>query len=155
GGNARGAVPGYCFTLAGHPDAARNKAYLVLRAAYGIVNNDHAGSGGTRSASFHVDLEAMPADRQFRPARITPKPRSTGPETAVVVGPEGAVVHTNEYYMLQVRPHWSRDGRYILWVRYVTPWAGSNFGIVALPRVGTEVLLDHINGDIDSPVAIG
>ncbi len=153
GGNARGVVPGYCFTLTGHPDAARNKAYLVLRAAYGIVNNDHEGSGGTRSASFHVDLEAMPADRQFRPARITPKPRANGPETAVVVGPEGAIVHTNQDAMLQVQPHWSRDGRYTYWVRKTTPWAGSNFGMIALPRVGTEVLIEFVNGDIDSPIA--
>ncbi|WP_332877496.1 DUF2345 domain-containing protein [Massilia sp. S19_KUP03_FR1] len=44
------------------------------------------------------------------------------------------------------------------WVRVATslaPIAGSNWGAVGVPRVGQEVLLDFVEGNIDRPVIIG
>ena len=44
------------------------------------------------------------------------------------------------------------------WVRIATamaPVAGANWGAVAVPRVGSEVVIDFIDGDIDRPVVIG
>jgi type VI secretion system secreted protein VgrG len=44
------------------------------------------------------------------------------------------------------------------WVRVAStlaPVAGANFGGVALPRVGQEVLVVFVNGDIDRPVVVG
>jgi type VI secretion system secreted protein VgrG len=35
------------------------------------------------------------------------------------------------------------------------PWAGSNFGGVNIPRVGTEVIVDFENGDPDRPIVTG
>jgi type VI secretion system secreted protein VgrG len=35
------------------------------------------------------------------------------------------------------------------------PWAGSNFGGIHIPRVGTEVIVDFENGDPDRPIVIG
>jgi uncharacterized protein involved in type VI secretion and phage assembly len=37
----------------------------------------------------------------------------------------------------------------------LAPIAGANWGAVALPRPGQEVLLDFIEGNIDRPVIIG
>jgi type VI secretion system secreted protein VgrG len=44
------------------------------------------------------------------------------------------------------------------WVRVATalaPMAGANWGAVALPRIGQEVLVTFLNGDIDRPVVVG
>lgn len=39
-----------------------------------------------------------------------------------------------------------------VWLRVATPMAGPNWGAVVLPRVGTEVVLSFIDGDIDRPI---
>ena len=44
------------------------------------------------------------------------------------------------------------------WVRVATSLgaiAGANWGAVALPRIGQEVLVTFLNGDIDRPVVVG
>ena len=44
------------------------------------------------------------------------------------------------------------------WVRVATPLApqaGANWGSVALPRIGQEVLISFLGGDIDRPVVVG
>jgi type VI secretion system secreted protein VgrG len=40
-------------------------------------------------------------------------------------------------------------------VRTVRISAGGNWGEQAIPRVGQEVLVDFIEGDIDRPIVIG
>ncbi|MET1079253.1 MAG: type VI secretion system tip protein TssI/VgrG, partial [Pseudomonas sp.] len=38
------------------------------------------------------------------------------------------------------------------WVRVSHPWAGAGFGGIHIPRIGQEVLVDHLNGDPDRPI---
>jgi type VI secretion system secreted protein VgrG len=110
---------------------------------------------------------------------LHPKPTASGQQTAIVVGPPGAVVHTDRDHRIKVQFHWQRgeqshsrlnhpsadshsgapgDDGAGTWVRIATPLApvaGANWGSVAVPRVGTEVLIDFIDGNIDRPVVIG
>ncbi|GGB96112.1 type VI secretion system Vgr family protein [Pseudoduganella buxea] len=109
---------------------------------------------------------------------LHPKPTVRGQQTAIVVGPPGAVVHTDRDHRIKVQFHWQRgehshsrldhpaaagsgapgDDQAGTWVRLATPMApvaGSNWGAVAIPRVGSEVLVDFLDGDIDRPVVIG
>ena len=37
----------------------------------------------------------------------------------------------------------------------MTPWAGSNWGMVHIPRIGHEVIIDFLDGDPDRPVMTG
>jgi type VI secretion system secreted protein VgrG len=37
----------------------------------------------------------------------------------------------------------------------LAPVAGANWGTVAVPRIGSEVLIDFLDGNIDRPVVIG
>ncbi|MBB3222146.1 type VI secretion system Vgr family protein [Pseudoduganella umbonata] len=110
---------------------------------------------------------------------LRPKPTIRGQQTAIVVGPPGAVIHTDRDHRIKVQFHWQRgaqshsrldhpapdghagapaDDRSGTWVRIATPMApvaGANWGAVAVPRVGSEVLVDFIDGDIDRPIVIG
>ena len=158
-GDVRGAIPGARFTLYKHPRADQNRDLLITRASYDITDNDYEGGSKDQSYRFHIQIEAISADRQFRSPQKTTKPRTRGPETAVVVGPEGVEIHTDEYGRVKVHFHWDRygqrDGRDSCWVRVAYPWAGSNYGSIHIPRVGQEVIVDYEQGDPDRPLVTG
>ena len=91
------------------------------------------------------------------------KPRSTGPQTATVVGPAGEEIYTDALGRIKIQFHWQRqrDGHADLnetsstWVRVAYPSAGGNWGHQYIPRIGQEVLIDFIEGDIDRPIVAG
>ena len=157
-GRARGLAPGRLFTLDRHPRAACNREYLVVAADYHLADNDYEARAGATAHAVRIAIEAHPTDRPFRPARLTPKPHTLGPETAVVVGPPGEEIHTDRYGRVKVQFHWDRYGRHdadsSCWIRVAHPWAGQGFGAIHLPRIGQEVLVDHLNGDPDQPVIV-
>ncbi|GGY82470.1 type VI secretion system Vgr family protein [Pseudoduganella plicata] len=110
---------------------------------------------------------------------LHPRPLVRGQQTAIVVGPAGSVIHTDRDHRIKVQFHWQRgsashsrlehpvpeghtgapaDDQSGTWVRVATPLApvaGANWGSNALPRVGQEVLIDFLEGNIDRPVVIG
>jgi type VI secretion system secreted protein VgrG len=110
---------------------------------------------------------------------LHPRPTVHGQQTAIVVGPAGTAVHTDRDHRIKVQFHWQRgvashsrlqhptpdghtgapaDDRAGTWVRVATPMApvaGANWGSNALPRVGQEVLVDFLEGNIDRPVVLG
>jgi type VI secretion system secreted protein VgrG len=159
-GRVRGAIPGCRFALHNHPRADRNREYLITRAFYRIASNDYEGAQTAgEGASHHIEIAAIPAERQYRPLQKTPKPRTRGPETAVVVGPPGSEIHTDSYGRVKVHFHWDRygrkDGADSCWIRVAYPWAGTNFGSIHIPRIGQEVIVDHERGDPDHPIITG
>ncbi|MDR0634316.1 MAG: type VI secretion system tip protein VgrG [Azoarcus sp.] len=159
-GRVRGAIPGCTFTLRRHPRADQNRELLITRAAYTIENNEYEGAGHTgEGAHFHVNIETIPYGRQYCAPQKTPKPRTRGPETAVVVGPPGSEIHTDKYGRVKVHFHWDRygqkDGKDSCWIRVAYPWAGTNFGGIHIPRVGQEVIVDYEHGDPDRPIITG
>jgi len=93
------------------------------------------------------------------PATRHPKPRTRGVETAIVVGPPGQEIHTDQYGRVKVHFHWDRygkkDGTDTCWIRVAQPWAGSHFGAIHLPRIGQEVIVDFEHGDPDRPIITG
>lgn len=158
-GRVRGAAPGHRLTLTGHPRADQNRELTLVAVSYDIADNDYEGAAGSTASHFHVDVEALPAERPFRPPLATPKPRARGVETAVVVGPPGEEIHTDEYGRVKVHFHWDRhgkkDGTDTCWIRVASPWAGSNFGAIHIPRIGQEVIVDFEHGDPDRPIITG
>ncbi|MBX9735629.1 MAG: type VI secretion system tip protein VgrG [Phycisphaerales bacterium] len=122
--------------------------------------NDSFASGG-KSPGSHVETNftAIHADRVYRPARTTRKPLIVGPQTAVVVGPGGEEIHTDEHARVKVQFHWDRDGQMdensSCWVRVSQAWAGKSWGSVVLPRIGDEVIVEFAEGDPDRPIITG
>ncbi|MDK2127096.1 type VI secretion system Vgr family protein, partial [Parachitinimonas caeni] len=106
-----------------------------------------------------VDIQALPSNLPFRPERSTPKPIVQGPQTAVIVGPAGEEIWTDEHARVKVQFHWDRRGKKndqsSCWVRVSQPWAGQNFGMVAIPRIGQEVVVSFLEGDPDQPLITG
>jgi type VI secretion system secreted protein VgrG len=76
-----------------------------------------------------------------------------------VTGPAGEEIHTDEYGRVRIQFHWdrvgARDEHSSTWIRVVTPWSGSSFGMSSIPRVGTEVLIAFIGGEPDRPIITG
>jgi type VI secretion system secreted protein VgrG len=155
--NAMGLCCGHRLKLDRHPREDQNAEYLLLTESIQI--HQPTGESGAGAHRFHLDFTAIPAGQQFRPARSTPKPFVQGPQTAVVVGPAGDEIHTDKYGRVKVQFHWDRHGKKndksSCWIRVSHPWAGKNFGMVHIPRIGQEVVVDFLEGDPDQPLITG
>ena len=156
--NARGIYVGHTFTLKGHPRGDQNKQYLITSADINFAINEYESAGGS-GATYSCSFECMLATEQFRTQRDTPKPIVQGLQTAKVVGPAGDEIYTDEYGRVKVHFHWDRYGKEdendSCWIRVSHPWAGKNFGMVALPRMGQEVVVEFLEGDPDRPLITG
>jgi len=159
--NARGIAPGCTFKLADFPRADQCREYLVVAATWHVESDAYDGSGQAtgRGPLFECGFTAMGAEEAFRTARITPKPMIRGPQTAMVVGPAGEEVHTDEYGRVKVQFHWDRygiaDENSSCWIRVAQVWAGKKWGGMYIPRVGQEVIVEFLEGDPDRPIITG
>ncbi|MDP9911449.1 type VI secretion system secreted protein VgrG [Variovorax boronicumulans] len=135
-------------------------------------------AGELEKGSYRNSFEAQPAEAQVVPLW---RPKPTAPEAmvALVVGGDDdeapTAVHTQRDHRVQVRFHWQAQragqqqsassgqgslvaagrhasNRQSVWLRVAAPVAGPNWGAHHLPRVGSEVLVSFIEGDIDRPV---
>jgi type VI secretion system secreted protein VgrG len=156
--NARGLRVGHLFTLAAFPRADQNCEHLVTRTAFDLQSGLYEAMGGG-SASFSCGFTALKSPEPFRSARRTPKPIVQGPQTAVVTGPSGDEIYTDKYGRVKVQFHWDRYGKVdensSCWIRVAHHWAGKNWGMVAIPRMGQEVIVDFLEGDPDCPIITG
>ena len=162
-GNDRTAQPGRWFSLSGHFGAgSAGKAateYLILSVRHHASNNYQHGRNATShySNSFSCIERSIP----WRPGRNfhSRTPRIYGVQTATVVGPPGEEIHTDGYGRVKVQFHWDRlgkfDDRSSPWIRVVSNWAGPNFGHISLPRVGMEVVVQFLDGNVSMPIIIG
>lgn len=129
---------------------------------------------GNNFTALRADIPWRPLNEDRRGALLHPKPTVSGVHTAAVVGSAGQDLTTERNHCIKVQMHWQRgtqsqsrrphpqgndnapgnDGAYI-WVRVAEAAAGPNFGSNFIPRIGQEVILDYIEGDIDRPIVIG
>ena len=83
---AAGIAPGHTFTLTNAPFFSDNGDYLVTAAGYHLEENRYASGEG--ETIHRIDFTVIPASVSFRPAQSTAWPRTYGPQTAKVVGPQ-------------------------------------------------------------------
>jgi type VI secretion system secreted protein VgrG len=157
-GSTPGLTAGAKVSLVEHPRSDQNAAYMVLATQIDMRQADYSSGGG--GGSFQCRFTMQRFDEPFRPARVTPKPLVAGPQTAVVVGKgdPGDIV-PDKYGRVKLQFHWDRlgkkDANSSCWVRVASPFAGNGFGMIALPRLGQEVVVDFLEGDPDQPLITG
>ncbi len=158
-GNAAGLATGYKFKLDLYPRKDLNIDYLVTGAKYVITSDAMDAGSADPGVECTVTIEAIDARTPFRPARNTPKPVVQGAQTAVVVGPGGEEIYTDEHGRVKVQFFWDRLGKNdensSCWIRVSHPWAGKEWGVVHIPRIGQEVIIDFLEGDPDKPIITG
>ena len=157
-GDARGLAVGGLFKLTEYPREDQNREYLITSANYSFGVESYESGGGS-GINFNCNFQTIPSKQPYRAARITPKPMVQGPQTAIVVGKAGEEIWTDKYGRIKVQFHWDRYGKAdensSCWVRVSHPWAGKNWGAIAIPRMGQEVIIDFLEGDPDQPIITG
>ncbi len=148
--------PGYKFTLKEHDIDAENAEYLLVGVHHSATDTSYTDGG---PSEYSNSFSCIPQSVLFRPARQTPKPIVQGPHTAVVVGPKGEEIYTDKYGRVKVQFFWDREGKKdentSCWVRVGTPWAGKQWGMIHIPRIGQEVIVAFQEGDPDLPIIVG
>ena len=140
------------------------------------------GANASDEPLYECRITAQPARLPVRLAdvdedgapdtRIHPRPSIHGMQSALVVG-LGEPVHTDRDHRIKIQFHWQRGGNAShrldhpgganapasdasgTWVRIAESVAGNNWGSNFTPRLGQEVLVGFIGGDIDRPVVTG
>ncbi|RZA30504.1 MAG: type VI secretion system tip protein VgrG, partial [Lysobacteraceae bacterium] len=182
-GAVRRLAAGHAFTLTQHdryPEG--DNAFKLLSVRHEGRNNFQTGIVGAVSSGVEDGTyrNVFCCVREVVPLvpRLTAAPhRSTapGPQCALVLGLAEAVSTTNRDHQVRVQFAWQRGARPNAggmahntddrgcapgnetsgtWVRVAEALAGPNWGTVFTPRIGTEVLVDFIEGDIDRPVIV-
>lgn len=114
----------------------------------------HDGDAERKDEFYRND--SLSTDSAVVHRRRMPQRRSAPLETATVVGPNGAELHTDGHGRVQVQFHWDLEREApSAWVRVAQSWSGAGFGANFLPRVGTEVLVGYVGGDPDRPIILG
>jgi len=150
-------VPGRRFSLSGHP--ADDGDYVLTRVEHWARFHAEEVTGPLTDSGkpgVRVLGTCIPRDLPFRPARLTPRPRISGLQSAKVTGPSGSEIHCDKHGRVKIQLHWDRDGKLddasSSWVRVSQP---HTTGAVLIPRVGWEVLVEFEHGDPDRPFVLG
>ena len=129
---------------------------------YVLTSIDHEANQPWEKGSelvYSNRFTCIPFDVPFRPARLIPKPWVQGAQTAIVVGPKGEEIYTDEHGRVKVQFHWDREGKKddnsSCWIRVSQVWAGGGWGAMYVPRIGQEVIVDFLEGDPDRPIITG
>ncbi|UQO33014.1 type VI secretion system Vgr family protein [Burkholderia cepacia] len=139
-----------------HGDAKpEDRQFLITSVTHSGTNNYQAGEGaGSYQCSFTCIRKKIP----YRPVFTIERPSIIGPQTAIVVGPEGEEIYTDNLGRVKVQFHWDRLGKRnqssSCWVRVGQPWAGRGFGMIQIPRIGDEVVVIFLDGNPDRPLII-
>jgi type VI secretion system secreted protein VgrG len=154
--NCRQLVSGHKFTLERHFEG--DGAWVLYEVDHLATESADVRSG-RGGFTYQNHFSCFPAALPFRPPRVTPIPTVRGTQTAVVVGPSGEEIFTDKYGRIKVQFHWDREGKKdsdsSCWVRVATHWAGHQWGAIHIPRIGQEVVVDFLEGDMDQPIVVG
>jgi type VI secretion system secreted protein VgrG len=179
-GAVRRLAAGHAFSLTQHeryPDAA----FTVLSVEHEARNNFQAqvatAARGLEGGTYRNSFTCVRAEVAIVPSRAAQAHvrTATGPQTALVVGLENSISTTARDHQVRVQFAWQRgqganpgglthntdaegsapgNETSGTWVRVAEALAGPNWGSQFTPRIGTEVLVDFIEDDMDRPLVV-
>ena len=180
---ARRLAAGHAFALSQHERYDGNDAlFKVLWVRHEARNNyqsqikgapqDTIEAGTYRNEFGCVRTTVALVPRASAAAHAT---TALGPQCALIVGLADSISTTTRNNQVKVQFAWQRgpganpggmmhntdtkgnapgDEKSGAWVRVAEALAGPNWGTQFTPRIGTEVLVDFIEGDMDRPVIV-
>ena len=156
--NCMGFECGYKFTLTDHFRDSSNVSYSLTALEHHARNTSYS-AGYPDPFEYSNRFEAIPSSVPYRSPRLARKPAIHGSQTAVVVGKSGEEIWTDNYGRVKVQFFWDRQGRHdensSCWVRVAQGWAGKQWGMIHIPRIGQEVVVNFLEGDPDRPIITG
>lgn len=166
-GNNRFALPGRWFRLTEHftvditdPSTGPEKGEFLIVSIRHSASNNYLQQDNP-APDYANALTCIRKNVPWRPGRgfNSVQTRIHGPQTALVTGPAGQEIHTDEHGRVKVQFHWDRfglnDERSSAFVRVASNWASGNFGAISLPRVGDEVIVQWLDSNPDHPIVTG
>jgi type VI secretion system secreted protein VgrG len=152
-------TPGYSFILNKHPRMALNRDYTILSVTHsGYDPQVHEDEASGMPTTYQNQFSCLPRDIEFKAPKLA-APIVDGPQTAVVVGPNGEEIYTDKLGRIKVQFHWDRYGNNDensgCWIRVSQSMAAPTWGAVYLPRIGHEVVVAFLEGDPDRPLVTG
>jgi len=139
---------GHQFKLTEHIRAEFNRSYVLRWVAHTLSLTHYSNA-----------FKAFPVELPFRPPLTTPKPKIVSTQTAMVAGPNGEEIYTDQYGRIKVQFHWDQEGQYdensSCWIRVNQGLAGKTWGNLFIPRIGQEVIISFLNGNPDTPIVTG
>ncbi|GAB3052464.1 type VI secretion system Vgr family protein [Stenotrophomonas tumulicola] len=177
GGSVRALASGSTFALGQHPQHAGQR-FTVLAIEHSARNNLDPGINvllgreEMEPGSYRNRFVVVPEGTALR-ALPTDRPTLHGPLTARVVGQADAAVTPTRDHQVRIQFAWQRgsapnaggldasdghapgDATSGTWVPVAEWVAGPNWGTHFLPRIGAEVLVEFLHGDIDQPRVTG
>ncbi|MEZ4300988.1 MAG: type VI secretion system tip protein TssI/VgrG [Polyangiaceae bacterium] len=97
---------GGTFRLEGADRDALNTKYLITAVRHRVVVRAETGAEGR--THYENKLTAIPHDRAYRPPRRAPHPKMGGVHAAVVTGPAGSEIHTEDLGRMKAQSSGSR-----------------------------------------------
>jgi type VI secretion system secreted protein VgrG len=147
-GYCRAFRPGFKFCLKEHDRDDMNQDYILKEVSHSATQKEY-------SNSFLAFVDGKP----FRPAKNTAIPVIFGAQTAIVVGPGGEEIYTDQLGRIKIQFHWDRKGendeKSSCWIRVAQGMAGQGWGGCFLPRIGQEVVVSFLEGNPDRPLVTG
>ncbi|VVN92547.1 type VI secretion system Vgr family protein [Pseudomonas fluorescens] len=153
--------PGLAFDLSDHPRDDMNvrwRTVSIVHTGTQHSSQQEEAAGSAAGTRYHLKATLIPDSADWK-APLLPKPRLDGPQTATVVGPPGEEIFCDKWGRIKVSFPWDRTSQNnqhsSCWIRVAQGWAGTTWGAMAIPRIGQEVIVDHLDGDPDQPIVMG
>jgi len=106
-----------------------------------------------------MSCTAFPANTQWREEPVFAAPVVAGLYTAKVIGPPGEEIYIDSLGRIKVWFPWDVESDITsdktLWVRVMQPWGGAGWGTQFIPRIGMEVVVAFLEGDVNRPCVVG
>ena len=150
---------GFKFKVTGPEWKSEEGTYVITSITHSATEPATYDGGGGVAQDYSNTFTCIPEAVNFRPARTTPKPVIQGSQTAVVVGPRGEEIFTDEHGRVKVQFYWDREGKRddktSCFIRCQQTSAGLGWGSMFIPRIGQEVVVSYLEGDPDRPLITG